>query len=459
MTTIWTRRDCISVALAAGVTPLVPAGAARAETAPPFAPRELPAGPSPLDNPLKGWAAYAEDWARHHRPVAMAYLYVSWRELEPAPGRFAFEEWERRAWEHPLARGKHVIFRVVLDYPGKPTGVPQWLADRGVALVPYRDAGGEKRGDESAGRSPDYADPRLIEGLERLIAALGARYDRHPRVAFVALGLLGHWGEWHTYPREDLAPPPATRWRVLAAYRAAFTEKKLLARYPRDEAGAADWLGYHDDAFPDATGGAEAWHFLNGMRTAGRDNAWQRNPIGAEMVPNAAARLLGPEYGKTFGALLRARISWMGPYNPALEAGLDAVRIRRAEALVRRMGYDFRLQRVWLPDSVPAGGRFAFAADLVNQGLAPFYYPWRVELALFADDGREAARFPIAADPRQWLPGGARVAADAAIALRRGVYRVGLGIIDPWRGRPAIGFANALPRKAGWTMIGSVSVV
>lgn len=420
--------------------------------------RELPPGPSALDNPLKGWAAYAEDWAKYHLPVSMAYLYVTWRELEPEPGKFAFEAWEQRAWQHKLAREKHVIFRVVIDYPGRPIGLPQWLIARGVAVKPYQDAGGEKRGAESAGQSPNYGDPRLIEGLERLIAAMGARYDANPRVAFIALGLLGHWGEWHTYPRDELMAPPETRRRVIAAYRKAFPNKKLVARYPRDEVVGAEWLGFHDDAFPDATGGAPEWHFLNALAAAKRTETWRTNPIGGEMVPNAAARLLGPEYGKTLGALLRARLSWLGPYSPALEADLSPVARERANAMVRRMGYDFRLLRVRMPEALRPGGTLAVSLDLANQGLAPFYYPWPVEFALIGENGAVAQRVPVAADCRRWLPGEARVSASAPLSLPRGRYRLGFGILDPWRRRPSIRFANDLAVHEGYAILGTLAV-
>lgn len=452
----WTRRQAAAGLAVSAAAASAPGARGEVRIGLPF--RALPPGPGALDNPLKGWAAYAEDWARHHLPVAMAYFYVPWRALEPAPGQFAFAEWEQRAWSQPLARDKHIVFRVYLDSPGLPTGVPQWLLDRGVKLTPYRDAGGETRGDDSAGVSPDYADPRLVDGLERLVAALGARYDGHPRIAFIALGLLGHWGEWHTYPREDLAPPPATQRRVLAAYRLAFAHKKLLARYPGGEAGAADWLGYHDDAFPDATGGAPAWHFINLLRSAGRAETWRRHPIAGEMVPNAAPRLLGPGFATTVDALRRARLSWLGPYCPALEAGIDALQKARAETLVRMMGYDFRLLRVWAPETAARGGRIAIAIDLVNLGLAPFYYPWPVEMALLGPGGAVALRHRLAADPRDWLPGEATIAGEVPADVPPGRYRLGLGILDPWRSRPAIGFANDLPRDQGWTILGSVAV-
>ncbi len=80
----------------------------------------------PLDNPLKGYCLYTTA-GKIHRPYSMVFQYVSWKELEPVEGRYAFEGWEKRKWSHPRASGKHVVLRVYVDYPSKSSGVPDWL--------------------------------------------------------------------------------------------------------------------------------------------------------------------------------------------------------------------------------------------------------------------------------------------------------------------------------------------
>jgi len=133
--------------------------------------KRLPPALGPLDNPLKGWAAYWFSWLTHYyQPVSMNFWYVSWRELEPNPQDYRFAQWAQ-SWDktQPDTRENHGVFRVYLDYPGQPTGVPQWLIDMGVEMRPYSDYGG--------GLSPDYDDPRLVQALVRLIRALGAYFN------------------------------------------------------------------------------------------------------------------------------------------------------------------------------------------------------------------------------------------------------------------------------------------
>ena len=105
----------------------------------------------------------------------------------------------RTAWSVKEAKGKHVVLRVYIDYPSKPSGLPGSLKDQ-VKLTRYEDHGG--------GLSPDYDNPHMVAAMERLIAAMGKRYDKHPRVAVLQLGLLGFWGEWHTWPAKASTPSP-----------------------------------------------------------------------------------------------------------------------------------------------------------------------------------------------------------------------------------------------------------
>lgn len=407
------------------------------------------AAPGPLDNPLKGWCPYT-DAGPIRQPYGMAFLYAPWTELEPREGEYAFEAWERRAWSVPEAVGKHVVFRIFVDYPSKPPGLPGWLAAKGVRQTPYADHGG--------GLAPDYDDPRMLAAMERLIEALGRRYDGNPRVAFLELGLLGFWGEWHTWPRGALYASPATERRVIAAYRRAFPHKVLMARSARGPAGEPAWLGYHDDMFPQDTDNGEAWSFLAGLRAAGRGENWMRAAIGGEMVPGAAKAWLGPDSGRTVALAERGHFTWIGPYGPALDDSADPGFRKRSEALVRRLGYQYRLTEIRHPPAVARGGALRVDLRGENEGVAPFYYPWPVELALLDDAGTPVARLPLRADVRTWQPGPFRVGESPRVPAPAGRYRLALGIRDPWIDRPAIAFANALDRDGGWTVLSRITV-
>jgi hypothetical protein len=405
--------------------------------------------PGPLDNPLKGWCPYTNA-GPILEPYSMVFLYAPWRELEPEEGRFEFEKWERNAWSVPEAKGKHVVLRIYIDYPSRSSGLPDWLKGQ-VKLTSYNDHGG--------GLSPDYDNPRMVAAMERLIAAMGERYNKHGRVAFLQLGLLGFWGEWHTWPREALYASPATERRIIDACRRAFPDKILMARYARDYTAAQEWLGFHDDLLPEDTDNGKDWSFLNGFRRSGRESNWKQAIIGGEMVPHQAKKWLGPRFEDTLRMVERAHFSWVGPYCPALERSRSPEFLKASQSLVRRMGYQFRLTEIRHSAEIPSGGELSVAITGSNDGVAPFYYSWPVELALIDTSGKIADRIPLGCDIRTWQPGSFAFSSKFAVKAKPGRYQLALGFIDPWTGRPAIRLANNLLAQEGWTVLSSVAVV
>ena len=90
----------------------------------------------PLDNPLKGWCPYT-DAGEIRQPYSMVFMYVPWSELEPSSGDYRFDAWEK-SWNVNAAKAKHIIFRVFIDYPSLPSGLPAWLRKAGVKETSYR---------------------------------------------------------------------------------------------------------------------------------------------------------------------------------------------------------------------------------------------------------------------------------------------------------------------------------
>src|SRR5512133_628428 len=129
---------------------------------------------APADNPLKGFFPYAGSYTTF--PHSMEWGYLPLRSLMTGPTNF---DWT--ALESLLSaiakRGHQAVFRVYLDYPSKPTGIPQYLLDAGLVTRTYPDY-------DNAGLSvsPDYENLLLRQALTNFIAAFGARYDGDPRI-------------------------------------------------------------------------------------------------------------------------------------------------------------------------------------------------------------------------------------------------------------------------------------
>jgi hypothetical protein len=406
----------------------------------------LPAGPGPVTNPLKGYAPFVGQGGMKDVPTTLAYYGTTWRELEPRKGEFRFAEWEAKTMKSAATRDKRVVLRVFVDYPSQSVGVPQWLIDAGLKMTPYTDHGG--------GRSPDYSDPRMRQGLLDLIAQMGRRWNNDPQVAYVQVGILGFWGEWHTWPRNELFAPPELQKEVIDAMHAAFPNKHLLARNAVDYPGQQPWLGFHDDMIPQDTLGPDDWQFLPTIRKAGRADNWKIAPTGGEMVPGASEQYLGKDWPMTLRAVREAHLSWIGPACPILTDSNDPVYRQRAAELSQKLGYEFRLTRV------RAAGAKSLSIRLegINQGVAPFYYPWPVRFALLDSTGKIASRSDSPADVRKWLPGPFALNASLPLPTKPGNYRLAVGMIDPWSKKPTVRFANRLAVVDGWTVLSTLKL-
>lgn len=357
---------------------------------------QLKPGISPVDNPLKGLVPYAEP-VEGRFPHSMEFFYLPLSAVVKGPGKQDWTELDRKL-DGIAGRGHQAVFRLHMEYPGQSGVIPSHLVDAGLKVHRYLNTNTAPFPPQEV-ETPDYEDPRLRTLLAEFIAAFGKRYDGDPRIGFITAGLLGTWGEWHTYPRNDLFASKAVQREVMDAYEKAFKVTPVLLRYPAGkghgtyEANDTRPFGYHDDSFAWATldtGRKEdAWFFIPSLDAAGATGRWKTRPIGGEIRPEAWGKVFddpaAPPVQDFRRCVEETRASWLMDSGMFREQATPE-RYERAIAAVRRMGYDFRVTTVSMED-----GRIK--VTLVNQGVAPFYHPWKVVFRVLDDKGR-----PVGAD-------------------------------------------------------------
>ena len=447
----------LSIALALGPAPgptpgpaPAAASAARAVTLTPHA--------GFADNPLKGFVPYQGRYAGKDGaplfPHSLEFQYIKAADLMSGPETFTFAKGLEPILQDVASRGRRLVLRVYLDYPEtRGTGVPRYLLDAGLTMRPYKEFGG--------GRSPDYEDERLVAALEALIAALGERYDGDPRLGVVQLGLLGHWGEWHTYPHEDWFASEAVRRRVLAAYTKAFRKTPLVARYP--DAVTLDYpVGLHDDSFAFATlpthDPDDDWFFLTRLKAAGGGEIWKTRSIGGEVRPEVQRALFHPdrraEGMQDYAACVeRAHASWLinqYVFNRKVPDEVRAAAVAGAKAL----GYRFAATAARVERN---GDDVTVRLTFANRGVAPFPHDWPVRVGLFAADGTELAGTAADWDFNTLLPGNP-VTRTATFTIPAGFDpksgTVGVTIPDPLPAVPPLRFANTETDEQGVLRLG-----
>lgn len=406
--------------------------------------------PAPADNPLKGFVPYAGPGKEF--PHSLEFQYLPLASLMTGPRQFDWAPLERLL-DDIASRGCQTVFRVYLEYPRKPSGVPRYLLDAGLTLRAWTNTNTHPL-PPALDHTPDYEDPRLRAALTNFIAALGSRYDGDPRLGFLTAGLLGTWGEWHCHPHSEWFASKAVQTEVMDAYEAAFHRTPVLLRYPAGEADHAHAanhrrpFGYHDDSFGWATletgRNTDRWFYLAALRQAGPTamERWRTSPIGGEIRPELWPCLwkeAGCAEGQDFArCVTETHATWL--MDTSTSRPMPPAERERAEAAARSLGYEFQVLQA---SASILGRELQVAVTITNRGVAPFYAGWPVQLAVRDADGRErVTEVPIAL--RQLLPA-TSVTGQASLVLPSeftGMVELALRIPNPLpTGRP-LRFAN-----------------
>lgn len=413
----------------------------------------LKAAEKPVSNPLKGWAPWSGGETADFVST-LSFVKVSWRELEPEKGEYAFDQVERAHHMDELRRENvRFVLRVVCDDPGEEEhlDIPDWL---------YEETGGSwYDGEYGRGFSPDYENPAFLEAHSRLMEALGRRYNHDPAIAFIELGSLGHWGEWHVDESAgiDLFPRQEVTDRYVAQYLEAFPDKQLLLRRPY-AIGGENGLGLFNDSFGQHSS-HEAWlswiaegyvSSENQEQLAGMPDFWKEGASGGEFATDRAVwDYVLEDYDAVLDYIRRSHTSWIGPRGfgsvslEELEPEQRELAVQRVNALSQEMGYSFAVTQVQVR-------QWASAPDLnitltvENLGVAPIYENWPVCLQLMDENGEVVRQDVADGQITDWLPGASQFSYTFAGSgqLPKGKYWLQVGILDPLTGAPGISLAN-----------------
>jgi hypothetical protein len=428
--------------------------------------------PGPVDNPLKGLVPYQGD-VRAYFPHSMEFNYISFGRLNVGPEQYDWAPLESLL-DDVASRGHQAVFRIYLEYPKQLNILPQYLRDAGLKVHKYTNTQPLPPADIE---TPDYGDRNLRRALVKFIEAMGDRYDGDARIGYITAGLLGTWGEWHTYPREDLHPPKQTQIEVLDAYQRSFKKTPILLRYPAGENhynyadNSRRPFGYHDDSFAWATlhtgQSDEDWFFMSLMRQARTLDKWKQHPIGGEIRPEAWGEVFSDqpklaEIQNFAQCVEETHATWL------MDSGLFKKNsppelVERATQQVRRLGYEFTITEAMLQQSA---NKLSVSLRFENRGVAPFYHAgWQPEYALeFPDEQRGPMPAIVGeGDLRGLLPGDAPRSWTVELPLpadKRGQARVLLRIPSPLPAGQPLKFANASQdaHHLDWLTLGNITI-
>lgn len=410
--------------------------------------RVYEADTSAFPNALMGYAPAVT--SADGQGATLRYLELSWRELEPERGQYAFEAIEQKYGLDSLRKaGIHLVLRFICDKP-KQSGsadVPDWLYETGAGAW-YANSYGE-------GWSPDYSDEFFRSAHAEAIAALGEHFGQDNFVSYVELGSLGHWGEWHVYDDGKISPMPSEEIRneYVRQYIAAFPNARLLMRRPFNIA-AEEGLGVYND-MTGASEDTEEW--LDWLAEGGYygeesgalsaiPDFWLKAPVGGEFTSSTdMGEMLSAELPRTLDLIERSHMTFIGPKtaDTAYPEGYNEV--------LSRLGYRLRVSEAKLERGL-LGAKLTLT--VTNDGAAPFYWDWQMNAyaEIKTENGSvlQTAALPIKLSAL--APSEEQTVTVALSAARLKLFAgeddisVSVGIIDPLTSRDAVRLAQLSER-------------
>ncbi len=372
------------------------------------------------NNPYKGWVGWADinegdvdDILAEHNLI---YVDVKWSELEPEKGVYAFdaleEQYQFRKWQD---QGCRMVFRFVMDNPNLINGnpdikrmdIPQWLYDE----LEAENAEGEGAGTfyngntilsmlGGVGFSPNYKSKKLLDYHAAVIKAFADRYDDPAITAYVEVGSLGHWAEFHTWPTgTGEFPDPELAQKYMQAYVDAFHNVRVGIRKPYAVAAENNWGLYNDIFGVTSDGGTPT--FLEWAASGNTDmpgstpediaasampDWWMLNYSGGEFANgDFRTNALTENICAVLDQIRDSHTSWLGPCsacdfkvgNPEYEGFRYNI-----ETMFQTMGYNYGVYSISQIDRMVPGETYDLDLTWINYGVAPIYYNCPVTLIL-----------------------------------------------------------------------------
>ncbi|MCX0362360.1 DUF4832 domain-containing protein, partial [Clostridium perfringens] len=302
-----------------------------------------------LINPFMGWAPDAK-YKDYIQPHSLVYANLYWSDLEPSKGNYDFKNIEEKFnFNYWKSKNVKMIIRIILDYPNKENSmqIPKWLYDEIGRDGTFYDISYGK------GFSPNYENKTLIYYHEKLIKALGERYNSSSEIAFIELGSIGHWGEWHTYEDDKIKlkfPDESSANEYVKPYLKYFPNKIMMMRRPFKIAKQNNF-GLFNDMIGDKNSTDEflSWvnngyynHLLKTDEPEMKD-FWKRAPSGGEFAYGDQSINYFKKFSieSTIDQLKSLHTTFIGPNCPADK---DNTYKESYDRILNTIGYKFVIE-------------------------------------------------------------------------------------------------------------------
>jgi hypothetical protein len=355
------------------------------------------------------------------------------------------------------------------------SGIPNYLINAGLITYKYN-----VHDNNFISVSPDYENPDLRKALKLLISKLAEKYDGDPRIAFIQVGLLGFWGEWHTQggigENYAITPSVIVQDEILDEFQKCFKKTKYLVRAPYGTNPSSRPIGYHDDAFSYMTIGLplvwwDKWdymqdanpvfhsYFLASLTMKNELDKWKTQPIGGEVYPQIAPYVWDATESSNIPYLYKKNLNTnyqiedfnycvdmthasMISYHWAFKPGFTGQNKIQAIAASSKLGYEFYVSKF---EFIEANDYINIKVYIRNTGVAPFYYNWLIELSALNDSHIEVKKWLTNWNITTIMPNENETIWTTSVLkseFPNGLFNMCMRVINPLRNGKPLMFAN-----------------
>lgn len=390
-----------------------------------------------------------------HPDTTLAYFRVYWRYLEPENGVYRWDILDK-ALRTAHERGQTLLLRLP-PHGHRPDNDPNVeLPDWFRAII------GPKQAHCPDKWVCDCNDPRYAEYYGRFIRVAGQRYDGHPDLESVDMGLIGPWGEGAQARYLEDVPMRA----LCDAYIDSFTRTPLLAMLGDTKTNGYILsrcnAGYRADCMGDLREAGPAGQFCHmydrypqQIVSFGVQDCWKTAPVSFE-----ACSVLNTwiDRGYDLDYIIEQSLKWhISSFNGKSNTTPPEWQ-ERVQGWIDRMGYRFALRKINYSRAAKPGGLFAFDSWWQNINCAPCYKKYPLAFRLVGN--QTTFVYKTDADVTKWLPGDALVDRTFHLPWNMpiGEYRLQVALLGLQDDKPAVSLSIVGKQADGWYDLGPVTV-
>lgn len=304
-----------------------------------------------------------------------------------------------------------------------------------------------------ANGAPDWNSEAFLSGYERLMAALGARYGKDPRLGVIDVGAYGLWGEWYCDEKQcGTQLTDKNTERILRAVSNAFPEKYLALGFSDKAASLAAKINPKIGLRFDCIGGFPMTlkYLPEPVKTV-----WKRAPVIGEWCPiPGSTATQGVSNVKELHLSMLSSGNFATPY--AQLSATEQTAYKRAYTL---SGFRYSVSSVSAPTTVSANTSVPIAISVTNSGVAPTYDSWTTRVMLVDSAGKTVASAALPLDLKSLAEGSASGSVNLTLPRTlNGTYKLAIAAADQQSYLKPLAFANPDRDSEGRYILGTMSV-